>query len=191
MIVVHIESGLGNQMLSYCEYMALRKVNSLVDCYIETITYDIPKCNEKICQWNGYELNKIFGINVPNLKSKFTKTEWNIILQEITNTQFWEKNWNYPVYFTKILSQHGLLLENKRGDFESKDYLSSGEGQTTWRTEFKNTRLGNFLYRIKTRKRINNNKTKNDSLFNKYNENIYTGQKLSFKKKGYGIEKNS
>ena len=35
MKVLHIESGLGNQMLGYCEYLAIKKANPDDDCYIE------------------------------------------------------------------------------------------------------------------------------------------------------------
>ena len=52
MKIIHIESGLGNQMLSYCEYLAIKKMNPDDDCFIETIVYDIPECNDVICQWN-------------------------------------------------------------------------------------------------------------------------------------------
>ena len=59
MKIVHVESGLGNQMLSYCEYLALKSLHPEEDIYIETIVYDIPECNEVIKQWNGYELQRI------------------------------------------------------------------------------------------------------------------------------------
>ena len=65
MKVIHIESGLGNQMLSYSEYLAMRKANPTDDLFIETIIYDIPECNQVTCQWNGYELERIFHIFAP------------------------------------------------------------------------------------------------------------------------------
>ena len=71
MKIVHIESGLGNQMLSFCEYIALKMMNPEDDVYVETVIYDIPECNDIICQWNGYELNRIFGINAPNIRERF------------------------------------------------------------------------------------------------------------------------
>ena len=37
MKIVHIESGLGNQMLSYCEYLALKKMNPEEEIFIENI----------------------------------------------------------------------------------------------------------------------------------------------------------
>ena len=67
MKVIHIESGLGNQMLSYCEFLAIKKVNPGEDCYLETIVYDIPECNDIICQWNGYELERVFNIKDKNI----------------------------------------------------------------------------------------------------------------------------
>lgn len=119
MKVIHIESGLGNQMLSYCEYLALKKANPTETFYIETIIFDIPECNETICQWNGYELNKIFGIDSPpNIRSLFNDEEWNNIIKEIRNSKFWEKNWNYPIYFTKAFNNAGLKLINFKGDYE-------------------------------------------------------------------------
>lgn len=119
MIVLHIESGLGNQMLSYCEYLGLKHTNPNQDFYIETIIFDIPECNELICQWNGYELEKIFGINTPrNIKTLFSEDEWSLIMQEIRATEFWNHNWNYPVAFTEVFKRHGLELVNLRGDFD-------------------------------------------------------------------------
>ena len=79
MKVVHIESGLGNQMLSYCEYLAIKKMNPNDDCYIETIIYELPECNDIICQWNGYELNNIFGLDAPNIKNHFNGTTQYIL----------------------------------------------------------------------------------------------------------------
>ena len=43
MKIVHIESGLGNQMLSFCEYIALKMMNPEDDVYVETVIYDIPE----------------------------------------------------------------------------------------------------------------------------------------------------
>ena len=99
MKVVHIESGLGNQMLSFCEYMALKSINANEKFYIENIVYDIPECNDVICQWNGYELKHIFGINVPNVRELFTEAQWDNIIKSIRDSQFWFHNWNWPVYF--------------------------------------------------------------------------------------------
>ena len=120
MKIVHIESGLGNQMLSYCEYLALKSLHPDEDIYIETMIYDIPECNEVIKQWNGYELKRIFGIDAPNIKDYFSPEQWQQIMHEVHASDFWDKNWNYPVYITYALRNAGLDIRNIRGDFELK-----------------------------------------------------------------------
>ena len=81
--IIHIESGLGNQMLSYCELLAIQKMNPTDKCYIETLVFDIPECNETICQWNGYELDRVFGIDTPNVKELFDTSTWQQIYDEV------------------------------------------------------------------------------------------------------------
>lgn len=128
MKVIHIESGLGNQMLSYCEYLAMKKMNPDEDIYIETIIYDIPECNEVTCQWNGYELNRIFGISTPaNIRTLFTEEQWNQIITEIRRTEFWKENMNYPVHFTNAFRNAGLELVNTKGDFSEKRFMTGKE----------------------------------------------------------------
>ena len=99
MKIIHIESGLGNQMLSYCEYLAIKKMNPQDDCYIETIIYDIPECNDVICQWNGYELDKVFNLHTPNIHSIINSKNWNqLIINNISGCRelFPESiNWEY------------------------------------------------------------------------------------------------
>ena len=57
MIIVHTDSGLGNQMLDYAEYIAIKKNNSDKDCYLEDILYDLPDDRPGMfSKWNGYEL---------------------------------------------------------------------------------------------------------------------------------------
>ncbi len=61
MKVIHIESGLGNQMLSYCELLSLREVNPEEEFYVETLVYDFPEAARVINQWQGYEMENIFS----------------------------------------------------------------------------------------------------------------------------------
>lgn len=188
MKVVHIESGLGNQMLSYAEYLALKKMNPEDDIYIETIIFEIPECNEVIRQWNGYEVDKIFNIQTPNIKQLFSNKEWNSIIKEIKETRFWEKNWNYPVYITNTLRRHGFNLINLKGDFEAK-----GEGSKTCRPSW-STQNKLMSYIRYYRKRILGEKKllgydNTEKLFLHTDENIYTGQQLLFYYKNSGIER--
>lgn len=193
MKVVHIESGLGNQMLSYCEYIALKHSNPQDKIYIETIIYDIPECNEVIRQWNGYELGKIFGITSPNIKSLFNENQWSIIMDYIKNSRFWvlnEHNWNYPVVFTKAFSKAGMNLVNMRGDFESIEMMKQHQpNKASLINKIKHTNLFYRLQAMKRRQAISVEKMDcRDSLFIRSNENIFTGQQLLFKFKGSGIE---
>lgn len=194
MIIVHIESGLGNQMLSYCEYLAIKKTNPNVDVYIEDVIYELPECNEIICQWNGYELGRVFGIHSPNIKELFSEKEWQQILTKIKESRFWEKNWNWPVYISLALKHAGLDLVNERGDFEKRPerkFYEKGIFKKI-RTNFTNkTWIGNYLRRHKKGKYSINrpNLSIQNKLFLKTNHSIITGQWLSFKFVGTGIER--
>ncbi len=190
MIVVHIESGLGNQMLSYCEYLSLRHANPNQEFYLETIIFDIPECNELICQWNGYELERVFGINTPaNIKTLFSEDEWTQIIQEIRATEFWKHNWNYPVAFTEVLRKHGLDLQNMKGDYDpNNDIVGTGYQQKlSWKDKLRGTRawitLKRYVQHLREDKYANLLDNKKQ-LYLKTDKSIFTGQWLSFKYRG-------
>lgn len=197
MKIVHIESGLGNQMLSYCEYLALKSLHPDEDIYIETIVFDIPEANEVIKQWNGYELERIFGIKAPNIKDYFTTEQWNKIMSEIRVSKWWDKNWNYPVYFTKAFQNAGLKnIINIRGNFESEDAEPNINMKIrhipTFREKFLDTSLGSWLKRtIKwaTRKSEIKKNNKQNLIFYRGDDGIFTGQWLALKFAGNGMER--
>ena len=192
MKVIHIESGLGNQMLSYCEYIAIKKMNPQDDCYIETIVYDIPECHETVCQWYGYELDKIFGINAPNIKSLFDGDKWGGVIKEVSESKFWNNHWNWPPAITHALNNAGLSLENAYGDraINSQKVDQSWKGGLK-RYHFTDSWLGVYLrgvyYRLTKNKRIAA-VNKKDKIFIKSNKNLLAGQRLSLKYIGNGIE---
>ena len=196
MKVVHIESGLGNQMLSYCEYLALKSLHPDEDIYIETMVYDIPECNEVIKQWNGYELKRIFGIDAPNIKDIFTEEQWTKIMDEVHTSEFWDKNWNYPVYITYALRNAGLDIRNIRGDFElkvaAKNLNMKKEQTPSLKERFSDSCLGEYLqrtyYKLRKQQHISRNNHFND-IFYAGLDNVFTGQWLSLKKVGNGLEK--
>lgn len=193
MIVVHIESGLGNQMLSYSEYLALRSANPHQEFFIETIIYEIPECGEYICQWNGYELDRIFGIDTPkNIKTLFREEEWEQIVAEVKQTEFWKHNWNYPVAITSVLNKHGLNLKNVRGDFSvgANVKYRKNDHKRSFSEIIRESRFSNFvkrfLYRTFENKfayRLNDK----DQLFSKYEGDIFTGQWLRINYRGNGL----
>lgn len=192
MKIFHIESGLGNQMLSYCEYLAARKVDQNEKCYIENIIYDIPECNDVICQWNGYELERIFGIKAANIKELFDNKRWNQIISEIRDSRFWERNWNYPVHFTAAFNHAGLSIQNIRGDFEEPAFIKIYSGEKTFKSQCIDTYAGQFVkrlyYKMTEKKKLAEvNNTKN--IFCTASCDVFTGQWLSFKYRCNDIDK--
>ena len=188
MKIIHIESGLGNQMLSYCEYLAIKKMNPEDVCYIETVVFDIPECNEVINQWNGYELARIFGINAPNIKDVMSKDQWDEFLRMVRDSDFWHKNWNYPVYITQALNNVGIPMENLRGDFEKDRNVRIAAGQR-WYAK-------NILYAYYRRYIENRHASQalakcgmEDKMFVKTEKNIFLGQQLGFRLRNSGIER--
>lgn len=195
MKVVHIESGLGNQMLSYCEYLILKKLHPDEDIYIENVVYDIPQCNEVIRQWNGYELNRIFGIDAPNIRQIFTKEQWERIMEFLLNSEFWNKNWNYPVYITQALRNEGIDIHNIRGDFElpsaTQNVNMKETRKPTLRTRILDTYIGDWtrrVYRSFCAKQIIKKCSKRKQIFYCGNDNIFTGQWLGLRFRESGIE---
>lgn len=192
MKVFHIESGLGNQMLSYCELLAAQLIDPKDEYYIETIIYDIQECNEVICQWNGYELERVFGIKVPNVRLLFTDEQWKNVMEEIRLSQFWKRNWNYPVYFTEALNRAGLPLKNIRGDFEEPLFASRFSGENTLKSRFVDSKIGDTIkrwyYRFNEKEKVQaiDNQEK---VFITGEGNVFTGQWLSLKYRSNGIEK--
>lgn len=62
MVVVSILGGLGSQMFKYAMYYSLQK-RAVVKCAIDTSYYLQRK------SWNGYELNKVFSIDAPDMRN--------------------------------------------------------------------------------------------------------------------------
>lgn len=185
MKVIHIESGLGNQMLSFAEYLIVKKLNSCDKCYIETIVYDIPECSGTICQWNGYELKRIFGIDVPNIKECFSDKQWNDIIDDVRKSRFWDDYWRYAPVITSAFKKQGIDLINYHGNerkyvIEKDSLLNKIKGS---RISYWLKRKLRFLYKEKYIKSFDCS----DKIFIKSDENIYAGQMLGVKNKGFNI----
>lgn len=194
--VIHIDSGLGNQMLGYCALLSLKKTNPTDNFYIETIIYELPDNCQRTSQWNGYELDKIFGINTPNIKTLFSELEWNQIIQDIIQSQFWNRSWNYPKYFTQAFNNAGMQLVNKKGDYESPGsfYYRNNNPSTLdkIRTKVLNeTSFGawfkHYFRRLFSKKYLLS-AAHPERLFIKTDEDIFTGLLLDFKYNGNHIE---
>lgn len=196
MKIVHIESGLGNQMLSYCELLALRQLRPDEELFIETTTYDIEECDATIRQWNGYELERIFGIRERNVSSLFTDEQWQIVMADIRSSRWWEKNWNYPVYITWALRRAGLNVRNIRGDFElptaTRNINMQEEYIPTLRERLIDSVIGEWIkrqyYRV-FRRHIVNKSRNTTNVFFPTDEDVFTGQWLSMKREGGGMDR--
>ena len=192
MKVVHIESGLGNQMLDYAEYLAIKMCNPNEPCYIENIIYEIKECNSTISMWNGYELERIFGIREPNIKEYFTDKQWERILNDVSKSEFWLDNWRYPTAINDAFAKEGLMLKNINYRPTSKEKKNSLGSLKKMRTAFVSTYFGYTFKRILFRflaKKVSNGDGNTERLFYSTDENIYGGHFLKFCKKGNGIER--
>lgn len=196
MKVVHINSGLGNQMLGYCAVLALQYCNPNDSFYIDTTIYELPEICQWTSNWNGYELDKIFGIKTPGIKSLFTDEQWQQVIKDIMDSRYWEKSLNYPVYFTQAFNNAGLHLVNKKGNYEdpnSAKYKSLHPSIIYKKRDvfFNHTRIGAMIKRIW--RNVNEEKYKYsgahpERLFIKTDEDIFTGLLLDFKFNGNHIE---
>jgi len=191
MIVMHIESGLGNQMLDYAEYLAAKKCNPEKKIYIETIVFEIPECNSAINMWDGYSLDKVFSIRAPNIREVFSKKQWDNILKYVSESEFWNDNWRYSNAITEAFSQEGLNLINMHLRLEHNN-VEKGNYFLKVLKWFTSTHLGytlkRHLYRF-IEPEIVSRSSAIDCLFFTTNLDIYSGHRLKFKYKGNGLER--
>lgn len=194
MRVVHMDSGLGNQMLDYAEYLAIREENPDGECLLESLIYDLPRKEGMFSQWNGYELERIFGIKIPNIREKFTDKQWEHILEEVEKSYFWKEDWNFAPYITEAFQKEGVILQNCIGD--KRPMLNR---PTTMKrkirsrmTDFFRTAPGYHLKRIVRKnmaRQLVMQKNKSIDIFRKYPDNVFIGHSLAFRYKGFGIER--
>ena len=124
MKIVHFESGLGNQMLNYAEYLAICYNNENV--YAEKLIYETLPVGKGISQWNGYELNKIFNIDIPDLSDAIGQDKYSYVKQELISSNYWDNNWKYAVPIVNALDKVGYPVTNlcKRGTDGDKTHYS-------------------------------------------------------------------
>ena len=193
MLVVHMDSGLGNQMLDYAEFIAIQKSNPNEDCYLESIAYELPHKEGMFSMWNGYELDRIFGIRMPNIKEIFTTEQWDAVLKEVEDSEFWKQNWNYAPAITQALRNQGLTLLNLGKTPGTPINRDTMKGWFRWYVAaFFQTTLGYHLkrwMRLLFQEKLISKKVKGYDIFRKYPSDSYVGHSFAFKYKGFGIEK--
>lgn len=194
MLVVHMDSGLGNQMLDYAEYLAIQRSNPDKMIYLENLIYELPHQEGMFSMWNGYELERIFGIQMPNIREYFTEGQWKEILNDVEASEFWKESWNYAPYIVEAFEKQGLKLNN----------LASRKGlaqvsRLTWKgklrgrlTDFFQTPIGYQLKRYiqyLTRNHLVKKKVLSYDIYRNYPDNSFVGHSFSFKYKGFDIQK--
>lgn len=122
----------------------------------------------------------------------FPETEWKQVMQSIEESRFWEKNWNWPVYFREAFSKAGLNLKNCRGDFEKNAVFLGEKNGLNLPFSSKIKQAGPYEYIRHLYKMARKNQVlvcDADNLFLKSDEDCLNGQRLSFKMRGNQIEK--
>lgn len=107
MKVVHMGGGLGNQMASYATLTASRLSNPGDKFFIETLVYNVSEANKSCCQWNGYELDKVFGIYEKNILDELNENEKAQIIKDLSDTKFWEGN-KEDWHIAQVLNKYGF-----------------------------------------------------------------------------------
>ncbi len=193
MLVVHMDSGLGNQMLDYVEYLAACRCNPGKECYLENMIYELPAKNGMFSMWNGYELENVFGIKVPNIREKFDEDAWKRILKSVEESHFWEEEWNYSPYIIEAFAKEGLYLDNFG---QGAGYIDS----SVWKRKsalrhmmasFFRTAPGYHvkrLLRLALMDRLIQKNQKRYDVYKEYPDNSFIGHSLAFKYKGFQIE---
>lgn len=77
-------------MASYTTFIAARVANPDDEFYIENLIFDIPEASAYCNQWNGYELDRVFGIHEKNVADDPTKKKE--MLAYLKSFEFWKYN---------------------------------------------------------------------------------------------------
>lgn len=182
MKIIHIDSGLGNQMLGYCEFIAMKKMNPSDKCFIETLVYEIPECDKAISQWNGFELEDVFNLKIPNIRTLLTKDEYSELLMNIQESRFWEKNWNFSPYIISGFSKIGINLTNNcRIVSENPPKKRSKVKALIKEYGFDSLKYYYNLYnQMISPKKFQNKFDDRRNTFINSNKDLYSGQRFSF-----------
>ena len=113
MIISHVEGGLGNQMLDYMDFLAIKDTNPDQECYIETIVYNIKESHDVISMWNGYELEKVFGICEKNILNEVSIEIKKNIINDVKKSEFWENDWSISEAICNAFNNNSFRLENR------------------------------------------------------------------------------
>lgn len=196
MRLAHIDSGLGNQMLDYAEYIAIAKSNPDAPLILEDLLYDLPDDRPGMfSKWNGYELEDIFHLQVPRLSKQLSPSQKETVLSYLEKSEFWKYGWDYAAPLCEGLHAIDFPIKNYnegRAKTSAIGVNSNGSVPRQLLTDFFKTQPGYHLKRIirhaLSDRLIANENAKLDP-FQKYPDNVLIGHSLAFCRKGFGIEK--
>ncbi|MFB8422095.1 alpha-1,2-fucosyltransferase [Priestia megaterium] len=146
MRVFHIEGGLGNQMACFASYVAVKKMNPNGDYFIETKMYDIPETENSLSLWNGYELQRIFGINARNIDELFKDKDIEIMNNQLKSSQYWSNFSIYHPTLTKLLAEKNINLNIVYGREEENDLKSKEDVNIARKAKNKLKMYGRSIY---------------------------------------------
>lgn len=109
MKVVHFECGLGNQMTCYANYLLVKENNPKEEIYIENLVYTIDRCNMGIFQWNGFELENVFGLEFKDVVD--VVKDKNLLLKTMENEYKKNGGHNNSVSAVNALNKCGMNLK--------------------------------------------------------------------------------
>ena len=196
MRVLHTDSGLGNQMLDYAEYLAVRRMNPGGDEVIETILYDLPDdVPGMFSKWNGYELPRVFGLEPPLLKDRLGREAWERVVGKVRESRFWESGWDYPSAVLPALKDEGIVLKNNIKDSQThmvaeRAYKSSLPRRTL--TKFLRSKYGIHVRRLARealKEQVIRAENRKHDVFKRYEDDTYLGHSLDLHYKGFGLER--
>ncbi len=177
--MIHFDSGFGNQISIYAEYLAMKYANPHDTIYMEDIVYSIPETEEFLAMWQGYELEKVFGIKIPNISQLFEPDEYSQIIDEVRESRFWDNDWNYPPVITGVLEKHGIQLKNIcRSNFIPDGGIMK-DALIKVARKVRKTKLGGSIIRggmKAVEKRIITKIDYKNKMFIKTDENLFFGQ---------------
>lgn len=193
MLVVHMDSGLGNQMLDYAEFLTIQKNNPTQKCYLENIIYELPEKPGMFSMWNGYELDRIFDIEVSNVKELFDDKQWEEIKADVEKSEFWKDDWNFSPHIIRAFEKQGVSLQNfgKIPGKQLKKPKNLKEYINYIKTQFFKTTVGYHIKRILRiifKNSIIEKMASSYDMKRIYPENSFVGHSLAYRYKGFGIE---
>ncbi|WP_400243857.1 alpha-1,2-fucosyltransferase [Niallia sp. JL1B1071] len=150
MIIVNVNSGLGNQMYHYALYLALKHYNKDQEVYMENSIFEICGKPKK------YQLEEIFDLEIPKLENIINKKTYLNYINEskkISNTL--PDNW---LSKSAIMCRHLLLETLEKDGYSNFGQITDLVSNTTYNLKYETLLflkrtpiLADLFYRIKAK----------------------------------------